>query len=201
MIRTVPAAALAALLAVLSPPAVAGPDAASLAGVYKHLQQPSTQDGVTSRDEDILEIVPYGMAKDKAYFRLFIRFANYHSCDATGIARTTRTGLEYDATVRGLACNMKIGFTPKGLKIEDRDDLCRSAFCGERGVLNWTSPIMRSDRRPIRYGKRILESHEYADAVAIEEKRSAAPTPAPVPTPTPVPTPATAPTPSPAPGR
>jgi hypothetical protein len=179
MTRPLFAAALPVLLSAFPLPVSAGPDAASLAGVYKHLQQPSTQDGVTSRDEDILEIVPYGKAKDKAYFRLYIRFANYHACDVTGIATTTRTGLEYDATIRGLACNMKIAFTPKGLKIEDRDDLCRSTFCGARGVLNWTSPIMRSDRRSIRYGKRILASHEYADAVEIEEKRSAPPVPAP----------------------
>lgn len=177
-IRTV---AFAALVGAVSPPALAGPDVASLAGVYKHLQQPSTEDGVTSRSEDILEIVPYGTAKDKAYFRLFIRFANYHSCDATGIARTTRTGLSYDAVIRGTACNMQIDFTPTGLKIEDREGLCRFSFCGARGSLNWTSPIMRKDRRPIRYLERILESNQYKDAVEIEEKSATAEKPAAVP--------------------
>nr|WP_042672031.1 hypothetical protein [Methylobacterium sp. B34] len=179
MKRAATAAALAGLPFMLSLPAAAGPDAASLAGVYKHLQPPSTENGVTSRDEDILEIVPYEGARDKAYFRLFIRFANYHSCDATGIARTTPTGLRYEAKVDGMACSLKMDFTPKGLAIQDHDDLCRTAFCGARGVLNWTSPIRRSDRRPIRYGKRILESDQYEKAVEIEKAAPVGKTPAP----------------------
>lgn len=52
------------------------------------------------------------------------------------------------------------------------------AFCGARGSLNWTSPIMRSDRRVIRYGKRIFESNEYAKAVAIEKAATAGKVPA-----------------------
>lgn len=179
MKRLFAAAALATLSAALAEPAWAGTDASTLAGVYKHLQPPSTEDGITVRTEDILEIVPYGKIKDKAYFRLYMRFARYHTCDATGIAQTTRTGLEYDATVNGIACRMKISFTPKGLKIEDGDGGCTSAFCGARGTLNWTSPITRSDRRPIRYRERILESDEYEQAVAIEEKAVAGKPPAP----------------------
>lgn len=163
------ATALAALPVIFAGTAQAGPDAATLVGVYKHLQSPSTEDGVTSRDEDILEIIPYAGTKDKAYFRLFMRFANYHACDAFGIARTTATGLLYEASVHGMGCKLKIDFTPKGLEIQDNDDLCRMVFCGARGSLNWTSPIRRSDRRTIRYNNRILESDEYAKAIEIEK--------------------------------
>ncbi|GJD74119.1 hypothetical protein [Methylobacterium goesingense] len=171
--RAVSAAVIASLFATFSPPASAGPDAASLAGVYKHLQAPTTEEGRTFRNEDILEIVPYGKTKDKAYFRLYMRFAKGHVCDATGIALTTRLGLKYVAVVDGNSCSMTISFTPKGLEVQDSGDQCRMAFCGARGGLNWTSPIRRADRRPIRYGKRILESDMYANAVKIEEKASA----------------------------
>jgi hypothetical protein len=169
VIRTIVPAAAAALLTA-STPAMAGPDAASLAGVYKHLQTPSTEEGRTFRNEDILEIVPYGKSRDKAYFRLYMRFAKGHLCDATGIAKTTGNGLAYAAEVNGIACSMTIAFTPKGLEIRDDGERCRAAFCGARGFLNWTSPILRSDRRPIRYLDRIRESSMYEDAVAIEEK-------------------------------
>lgn len=100
------AAALAALPAILAGSAQAGPYAATLAGVYKHLQPPSTEDGVTSRDEDILEIGPFAGTKDRVYFRLFIRFANYHACDASGIARTTATGLRYEASINDVGCKL-----------------------------------------------------------------------------------------------
>ena len=133
---------------------------------------------MTSRDEDILEIVPYAATTGKAYFRLFIRFANYHACDAFGIARTTGTGLLYEASISGMNCRMKLDFAPNGLEIQDRDDLCRIAFCGARGSLNWTSPIRRSDRRPIRYGKRIIKSDQYEKAVEIEKAATAGTAPA-----------------------
>lgn len=179
MIRTIVLTAAAVLLASSAQPAPAGPDARSLAGVYKHLQTPSTEEGRTFRNEDILEIVPYGKARDRAYFRLYMRFAKGHLCDATGIAKTTRDGLEYAAEVNGIACSMTIAFSPKGLEIRDDGDGCRAAFCGARGFLNWTSPIMRSDRRPIRYLDRIRESSMYEDAVAIEEKTAASKPPSP----------------------
>lgn len=171
MIRNIVLGAAAAMLSASPLPAWAGPDAASLAGVYKHLQAPSTEPGgVPKRDEDILEIVPYGPTNDKIYFRLYMRFANYHVCDVTGIGKPTRTGLEYQTPVEGGLCRIKMTFTPKGLNIEDSEDRCRTTYCGARGSLNWTSPIRRSDRRPIRYLTRILESDMYEQAVENEKK-------------------------------
>jgi hypothetical protein len=152
-------------------PASASPDASTLSGVYKHLQKATIEDGERVQSEDILEIVPYGPDKDrKAYFRLQMRFAKFHSCDATGIARTTPDGLDFQGEVFGNACSLKIAFTPRGLRIRDEEDRCRMAFCGARGTLNWTSPILRSDRRPIRYMQRLLGSEQYEQAVAAEKK-------------------------------
>jgi hypothetical protein len=156
-----------------APPASASPEAASLTGVYKHLQKPTIEDGERVQSEDILEIVPYGPEKDrKAYFRLQMQFAKFHTCDATGIARTTPDGLDFQGEVFGNACKLKIAFTPRGLRIQDEEDRCRMAFCGARGILNWTSPILKSDRRPIRYMQRLLDSDQYEQAVADEKKRA-----------------------------
>ncbi len=158
-------------------PASASPAASTLAGVYKHMQKPTIENGERVQSEDILEIVPYGPEKDrKAYFRLQMRFAMFHSCDATGIARTTPDGLDFQGEAFGNACSLKIAFTPRGLRIRDEEDRCRMAFCGARGTLNWTSPILRSDRRPIRYLQRLLDSDQYEQAVALN-KGAAVPKP------------------------
>jgi hypothetical protein len=173
--------ALLAAVALMASPVWASPDPAAIAGVYKHLQKPTVEDGARTQSEDILEIVPYGPEKEhKAYFRLQMRFAKFHTCDATGIARTTPDGLDFEGEVFGNACKLKIAFTPRGLRIRDEEDRCRMAFCGARGTLNWTSPILKSDRRPIRYMQRLLDSDEYKQAVALD-KKAAAPKPSPVP--------------------
>lgn len=170
-LRCILGAGLLAALCSSALSASASPDASTLAGVYKHLQKATVEDGQRVQSEDILEIVPYGPEKDrKAYFRLQMRFAMFHTCDATGIGRTTRDGLDFEGEVFGNACKLKITFTPRGLRIRDEEDRCRMAFCGARGTLNWTSPILRSDRRPIRYMQRLLDSEQYEQAVAAEKK-------------------------------
>jgi hypothetical protein len=135
--------------------------------------------------ESTMEIVPYGPRK--AYIRLRTMWSNGHSCSAYGMFRVERDAYVYeDKRVRyGIdgkpdtysPCRMTI--TRKGdrfamsvvdLPKKESIQACLGS-CGARGNFDREGRFRMSQRRPIRYMTRLLNSVEFEAAVAHDAGR------------------------------
>jgi hypothetical protein len=167
--------AISALCAAVGTAAADSDTVGDLGGVYKDRFQNGLVSGETFQSENILEVVPY--KPGLAYFRIHLEFYNGHECNISGIASASSDRLVYrgPADFRGNPCVLTIHRSADGIHIFENDNLsCKNQTCGERGGYGYSpidDPVFKlTERRPIRYTKRILASQEYSDAIAEYEK-------------------------------
>jgi hypothetical protein len=142
------------------------------AGVYKRRFQDALVSGQKYDAEDILEIVP--VSDHTAYVRMHLDFYNGHTGDIWGVA--TYAGddtLIYDNGESGeLRCVLTLAWTQEVVMIRadyGRTPGCRS-YHGVRGDFNGVE-FARSQRRTIRYLKRLKESTQFKSALDEYVKR------------------------------
>jgi hypothetical protein len=159
---------LALILAGVSAAAPAADTALSidgLAGVYKDRFQNGLVDGTNYTSEDVLEIVK--VSPNEAYIRAELAFFNGHSCSISGIARRDGEKLVYrprESHSDG-PCALTLRRQGDKLVFGDTNGQCKAGYCGARGGFDDVG-FKLSARRPIRYMRRLLASHEYAQAIA-----------------------------------
>lgn len=126
--------------------------------------------------ENTMEIVPYGPRK--AYIRLRTWWSNGHMCAAYGMFRAEPSRYVYEGKFLGSTpCRMTIA-RQRGrfvIAVEDRErhesmQACLGS-CGARGSFDRESRFRASQRRPIRYLRRLIDSAEYEAAVAHDAGR------------------------------
>ncbi len=159
------------------------PKASELAGVYKHRfksasiamgKAPGEAD-TPYQAEDVIEIVAQG--EDKLYFRIHLDFYNGHSCTASGIAHQEAGKFTYrdPESYGGDRCTLTLEEKDGDLFITDRNGpkglpTCRNN-CGARGSLS-DYKISMTQKRPIKYMKRLLESRQYKTALEEDKKNT-----------------------------
>jgi hypothetical protein len=141
-----------------------------LAGRYSKHWQNGLVDGSTYWSDDVLEIVPVGPGK--AYLRASLQFYNGHSCDLAGIAHAEGDALVYrakDPNYKG--CVFSVRRSGANIALADKDDVCRSYFCGERGGLNTTDALPAKSKRPISYMAKLKGSSQFKTAVEEDARK------------------------------
>ena len=152
-------AAAATVAMAASPPAID-----DLAGVYKDRFQNGTVDGTKYTSENILEIVKVSPAE--AYVRAHLEFYNGHLCAISGVARQEGDVLVYRPHQDyGEQCALGLRVSDGKLVFSDPDGNCHALYCGARGSFQGIGFALKS-RRPIGYMQRLLNSREYAAAMA-----------------------------------
>lgn len=148
-----------------------------LEGVYKVRFENGDVEGNRYQSENILEIVPYGVAA--AYFRIHLEFFNGHECATFGMARWEARKLVYDSRANGSgqrACHLEITLEDQRVRLSDlvgEVHTCEE-LCGARGSMQSDWP--RASRRTIRYKSRLRGSWQYRAAVAEHERPGRDPT-------------------------
>jgi hypothetical protein len=135
-----------------------------IAGVYKGRFQNGSVDGTNHSSEDILEIVK--VSPSEAYMRVHLEFFNGHLCSISGVAKQEGDMLVYRPYQDyGEQCALGLREANGKLVFSDPDGNCRVQYCGARGSFQGMDFPLKS-RRSIGYMKRLLDSREYAQAIA-----------------------------------
>jgi hypothetical protein len=135
-----------------------------ISGVYKSRFQNGLVDGTKYKSEDILEIVK--VSPREAYVRVHLEFYNGHLCSISGIARAEGDALVYRPHQDyGEQCALSLREEKGSLVFTDPSDNCKLQYCGARGSFRGESFPLKN-RRDIRYMRVLLNSREYAQAIA-----------------------------------
>ena len=145
---------------------------AEIEGVYKEKRLYEIVGETEPKElEDIIEIVR--LNTNSIYVRALLFFSNAHSCGIHGIATYENNAFVYrkkePSEGENPSCTLTVWAEGKYLNMTDTlspdgDSTCRS-YCGQRGTLSYYS-IETSRKRKIRYMDRLLNSRQYAEAVA-----------------------------------
>jgi hypothetical protein len=140
-----------------------------IAGVYKHQFKEGMVDGPDYMAEDVLEIVK--LSSSQAYIRTRLMFYNGHICAIYGIAKVDGDALVYRASQDGgEKCVLTLRRAGDRIVFSDNDLACKRVYCGSRGEFD-AKEFAVSNRRPIRYMKRLLASREYGEAIAERDRK------------------------------
>ena len=140
-----------------------------IAGVYKDRFQNGSVDDGNHMSENILEIVK--VSPSEAYVRVHLEFFNGHLCSISGVARQEGDMLVYRPHQDyGEQCALGLREANGKLVFSDPDGNCKLQYCGARGSFQGTDFPLQS-RRAIGYMKRLLNSREYARAIAERDGR------------------------------
>jgi len=128
--------------------------------------------------ESTMEIVPYG--RGEAYVRMRTAWGNHHSCSLYAVFKGEADALVHEGLAPdGRACRMRIALeggtfmtSARDQKTGERLQACIGS-CGARGSFDDDDRFALRQRRPIRYMRRLLDSDEYAAAIAHREGRIA----------------------------
>lgn len=150
---------------------------AKVEGLYLRYERLHERDGSYDA-ESTMEIVPYG--RGEAYVRMRTMWGNSHSCSLHAVFRAEAEALVYEGQAPdGRACRMRIALkgrkfmtSVQDLQTGESPQACTGS-CSARGTFDGDDRFALRLRRPIRYMRRLLDSAEYAAAVAHQGRAGA----------------------------